>query len=191
MTILQFKVRDLGLTHEVLYGGVLGRKAADKLLRLVPPSARNQVVLIDFAGVRAASASFLREALLGVKYPLARRQLVLVVANANETILDDLSEMLQAREETTLVCDLDDNSVTNAKVLGPLDVGQRKTLEAAEGSNEITAQQLNSLFPDEGIGITAWNNRLAALAARGLLLERRKGRQKIYSALSRSISNGA
>ena len=38
-------------------------------------------------------------------------------------------------------------------------------------------------FADQRIGATAWNNRLSALATKGLLVERKQGKSKSFSPL--------
>ncbi|NJO33858.1 MAG: hypothetical protein HC869_12650 [Rhodospirillales bacterium] len=47
----------------------------------------------------------------------------------------------------------------------------------------ITAPELAARFSHQGIGPTAWNNRLSALATKGLLVERKQGKSKSFSPL--------
>ena len=66
---------------------------------------------------------------------------------------------------------------------GDLDPAQRSTFEAALALGAITAPALAARIADQRIGATAWNNRLSALAAKGLLVERRQGKSKSFSPL--------
>jgi hypothetical protein len=62
-----------------------------------------------------------------------------------------------------------------------LDEKQRVTLEAVVDAKEADAGTLQHRFrKSDEIGITGWNNRLAALVAKGLLIETQKGRGKLY-----------
>lgn len=51
------------------------------------------------------------------------------------------------------------------------------------GKPATTATELATLFADQSIGPTAWNNRLSGLAAKGLVVERRSGKTKSFSPL--------
>ncbi len=46
-----------------------------------------------------------------------------------------------------------------------------------------TAPELAARFPNETIGPTAWNNRLSGLAAKGLLVEMRQSKIKVFRPL--------
>jgi hypothetical protein len=71
----------------------------------------------------------------------------------------------------------------SARLIGELDPAQRSTFEAVIELGAITAPELAVRFPSQGIGATASNNRLSALATKGLLVERKKGKSKSFRPL--------
>jgi hypothetical protein len=72
-------------------------------------------------------------------------------------------------------------------LIGPLDPAQRKTLEAVLRSKQITGAELERKFPEEGVGATAWNNRLKDLYTKRLLTRFKRGREQVYSPLMDEI----
>ena len=53
--------------------------------------------------------------------------------------------------------------------------------------HRISAPELAKLRPDEGIGTTAWNNRLATLTAKGILMEFKSGKTKMFAPVMEAI----
>ena len=76
-----------------------------------------------------------------------------------------------------------EDGVVRAWLIGELDSAQRSTFEAALELGAITAPELAVRFAQQRIGSTAWNNRLSALATKGLLVERKQGKTKSFSSL--------
>src|SRR5207248_1402595 len=68
-----------------------------------------------------------------------------------------------------------------AVLIGPLDPGQRATLDALLELHEATGAALERLRPDANIKATAWNNRLKDLHDKRLLRRERRGREQVYS----------
>ena len=80
-----------------------------------------------------------------------------------------------------LACTIDaDGNPQNVEPIGRLEKVQKRTFELVVEKGEIGAVEAQSLFPEETATITAWNNRLAALAERGLVVELSRGRLKFY-----------
>jgi hypothetical protein len=61
------------------------------------------------------------------------------------------------------------------------------TIQIIGRHHPISAPELAKLRPDDNIGTTAWNNRLATLAAKGMLKEVRNGRAKLFSPVMETI----
>jgi len=69
-------------------------------------------------------------------------------------------------------------------LLGELEPKQRKTFDLLRSAGEADAASLQGLDGDgETIGHTAWNNRLAGLASKGIVVEFQHGRAKRYRPL--------
>jgi hypothetical protein len=74
-----------------------------------------------------------------------------------------------------------------AVIIGVLDPGQKKTIEAVLHFKEITGAELDRKYPEEGVGATAWNNRLKDLHTRRLLTRAKRGREQVYSPITEEI----
>jgi hypothetical protein len=189
---MRFVIRDLA-DEGVLAGSSAG---AQLLQTLVAKSAGTQarVVLLDFAGVQVATGSYLREAVLGFRDHCRRSVsgLVPVVANASAVVREELNDLLVRTRDALVICDLDSSGqVTRAQVLGALEEKQSLALRLVIDRGETDAPNLASSVSDDRIGSTGWNNRLAALAARGILTETRRGRLKRYRPVVENLQHGS
>lgn len=170
----------------VLAGALSGRTALNRLLEeTAGEPARPEPVFLDFSGIDVATASFLRESVLAFRDIVRGRRSAFypVVANANEVVRDELMELLRPRGDVLMTCTLtDDGTVLDAAPLGDLDPKQGLTFDLVRQHGETDAGALMRDYGEsEGLKhTTAWNNRLAALAARGLIIEQSYGRAKRY-----------
>ena len=99
-------------------------------------------------------------------------------------VAEELDFFVRSRGDVVWSCELDfQGTVIAARLIGQLDPAQRVTFNAVLESGAISAPELATRFADAGIGTTAWNNRLSALANKGLLVERRQGKSKLFSPL--------
>ena len=174
--------------HDVLAGALAGRKTLGVLLELFDGEPElPEVVYLDFTGVLVATASFLRESVLEFRDTVRRRWsgYYPVVANANDTIAEELLVLLRPRREVLMLCTLNDHGIPSApRLLGQLEPKQRKTFDFVKDMGETDATRLmRAATHDEKVGKTAWNNRLASLSRLGLLIELRDGRAKRYRLL--------
>lgn len=173
----------------VLAGALSGRAALNQLLEAtVAEPASPEHVFLDFANTDVATASFLRESVLAFRDIIRARHAAFypVVANANEIVRDELMEILRSRGDVLMSCSLaEDGTVRDATLLGELDPKQYRTFDLVCQNGETDASELMRRYgKDEGLKhATAWNNRLAALAARGLVIEQSQGRAKRYRPL--------
>jgi hypothetical protein len=170
----------------VLSGAIAGRRLLSALIVATPSIKVPTRAFLDFSGVQVATASFLRESVVGFR-DYARQSLpniYPVVANLPAAVAEELDFFVRARGDVLLNCDLDSNGdVTSARLIGDLDPAQRATFDAVREVGAISAPELAARFADQHIGPTAWNNRLSALASKGLLIERRQGKSKSFSPL--------
>lgn len=173
-----------GLT--VLSGANPGRKLLTDLIAATPSPDAPTPAFLDFDGIEVATASFLREAVIGFRdyARLSLQNVYPVAANLSCAVREELEFFVRARGDAIWSCDLDVNgTVTAAGVIGDLDPAQRAAFDAAKEFRTVTAPELAARFTEQSIGATAWNNRLSTLAAKGLLVERRQGKSKTFSPL--------
>jgi hypothetical protein len=167
----------------ILSGVHAGRKLFAQLVAHAVPPPQDEVAYLDCAGVKVATSSFLRESVLAFRdYARATLpNLYPVVANPSEAVVEELDFLLKHRKDALWICYLDAAAqVGKATIIGELDVGHRATFEMVAALRRASAPDLASRG-DGAIGPTAWNNRLAYLAARGLLIERRVGKSKTFT----------
>lgn len=172
--------------REVLAGAELGRQVLAKLITVVPASSEPELCFLDFTGAPIATGSFLREGVLGLRGFARGRGLSIypVLANASAETLEEMNHLLGMLSEAFPACRVDDaETISEPRVLGVLDPAQRRTLDAVTDEGTTTATALANRFPDDDVGVTAWNNRLVALVQKGLLIERSTGRAKTYEAV--------
>lgn len=175
---------ELGSRRKVLAGAIPGKSMLAKLITAVEPTNEPKPVLLRFDRVDAATGSFLREAVLGFRDYCTKTQpnLYPVVANANDVIVDELEFLLKLNGDALLVCNLDRHGeVSSSRIIGHLNEKQQLTFNAVMAAREADAATLESKYRQtEQIQITGWNNRLSSLVAKGVLMEIKKGRSKVY-----------
>lgn len=179
--------------NTILAGALNGKTTFSRLVDRTacePPAPAP--VFLDFSGVEVATASFLRESILAFRDLVRGRRSTFypVITNANDAVRDELIELMRTRGDVLMACALDTRGkVTATGLIGDLDPKQRITFDLVRERGETDAGELMRAYGEsEGLKhATAWNNRLAALAARGLLMEVSQGRAKRY----RHIFEGA
>ena len=183
---MRHRLIDLTGGQTVLSRAISGRTLLSALIAATPSSAGPMPAFLDFTAIEIATASFLRESVIGFR-DYARRSLENVypaVANLAPTVAEELEFFVRTRGDVLWSCELgSDDNVVSARLIGELDPAQRSTFDAALELGAITAPELAARFGDQQIGPTAWNNRLSALATKGLLVERKQGKTKSFSPL--------
>jgi len=183
---LRHKLIQLTGGQTVLSGAIPGRTLLSALIAATPSVTVPTPAFLDFTGIEVATASFLREAVIGFR-DFARQShgnIYPVVANLADSIAEELDFFVRSRGDVLWSCEIGTGeNVTSARLIGELDPAQRSTFEAAIELGAITAPELAARFEDQQIGPTAWNNRLSALTSKGLLVERKQGKTKSFSPL--------
>ena len=187
MSTVEISMFEISGGLEVLSGQPRGQMLLGKLIAAVAPQESFTPVFLNFKGVNVATGSFLRSAILAFRDHCVRAKLNLypVLANISDDIVGDLKLMLEPRGDAFMVCELDgESTVSSVRLVGSLDDTQRQTLEAVLRKGEADASTLKDVHDKEkgteGIGVTGWNNRLASLAEKGLVVEIKRGRTKLY-----------
>lgn len=181
--MIRFSILRIAASRATLAGTAMGRQMLAQLIAETKPVAAPAVAYLDFAGVDIATGSFLREAVLGFRdfSRTAIGTLYPVLANANATIEEELAVYLRNRNDAIWACALGDAGPRDPHVLGELDAAQMQTLQLIIEHGPISAPELAKLRPDDKVGTTAWNNRLATLAAKGVLMELKTGKTKMFA----------
>ena len=170
----------------VLSGAVNGKSAFARLVSIAMPDPEDpEPLFIDFSNVEVATASFLRESVLALKSYMrtSKSNLYPVAANINQVIKDELLVVVDAKNDTILICRHDDaGHSSDAELVGELDPKQQMTYSLVLNLNGADATSLMQKFGAEEKmkSATAWNNRLAGLVARGVVREFSRGRTKFY-----------
>lgn len=162
-------------------------QAARPRVDAAPPG----LLAIDFAGVRIATVSWLREGVLALcRYAATMRpDLRLVATGLTPLVREELEVALDATGAVLIVAGFEPNSPpTQPVVLGRLDTALRDTLRATEGKPEFDATFVSRAIP--GVGVSAANNRLAALETKGILISERRGRSRVYRPLLENLRYG-
>lgn len=168
----------------VLAGRLTGQRAFVSALEQFPELAEPSLVLLDFTGVDLATSSYLSEVLVPLREHLRHRRQpgYTVAANMNEKVSEEVEELLRRSGDAFLACATDASGhITDVQLCGKLDEKLQETLKLVSRKRETTAAQLHEESRAvDTIGATAWNNRLASLAAKSLVVEILQGRTKKY-----------
>ena len=173
------------LGTSVLAGSPQGRDAMLRLKVLVErPQARPTAWLWDCQGVDACSHSFGRECFVTLQAFLRAQRSTLwpVIANASVDLSDDFRVIWKEAGTGIVTCRCDAAGRTSdVGLLGAVEPHLEATFGLVLARGATDARELKEAHEaDMGIGQTAWNNRLAALAAMGALVEEPAGRVKRY-----------
>jgi hypothetical protein len=167
----------------VLAGKLNGKRAFARFVHMLAEFTAPPVVVLDFAGVDLATSSFLNEAVLRFRdhLHLSAPAGYLAVANLSEKVAEELDDLLQRAGDALLAARVSDgDSISETRLLGKLEPKLQETFDLVVRKGETTAVELHNGGEADGIGPTAWNNRLNALAAKSLLIEIPAGRAKRY-----------
>ncbi len=189
MSEMRIAVAEFAGGTGVLGGATAGRRHLECFLgRLAIEPAVPTIAFLDFSGVEVVTASWVREAILGARDRLRGRhsKWYPVVCDLAEDVEEEFLIVLKQRADVVLACRVEsEGEIRDAAPLGVLDEKQRMTFELVNERIETDAGELMRAYGEsEGTRHqTAWNNRLAGLAAYGLVAELSRGRSKRYRTL--------
>jgi hypothetical protein len=168
----------------VLAGRLSGKRAFLAALEQLPDMAEPTLVLLDFAGVDLATSSFLSEAVLPLRDHLRLRGQpgYVVAANLKDDVREEIEEMLRRSGDALLACTTTaGDQIGDVQLCGKLEDKLHETLSLVSRKGETTAARLHEeSHAADPVGATAWNNRLASLATKRLVVEILQGRTKKY-----------
>jgi DNA-binding transcriptional ArsR family regulator len=192
MNHLRLSVSELA-KDEALGGAENGAHLFANAIPLLAASRHAGPVFLDFDGIALATASYLRESVLALRDYCRRNrpEVQVVVANACPVVLEELEFLLTRLRDAMTVCRLDQRGrASEPKVIGVLDEKQAVTLHAVLELGGADASTLTRKFKSEKITSTGWNNRLAGLADKGILIESRQGKSKLYRPIVEGLVYG-
>jgi hypothetical protein len=171
----------------VFAGRLDGKRTFMRVLEELPFGTEQMLVVLDFSGAEIATSSFLAELLIPLREHLRLRRppAYLVAANTNEKVTEEIDELLARVGDAFLIgAATADGRVSDLQLAGRLDAKLMDTFDLVQRKGVTSAVELHGDSGDsDGIGPTAWNNRLAALAAKSLIVEVPQGRSKKYRSL--------
>lgn len=174
---------------KVLAGALSGREALSKMLgRTVKEPEEPEHVFLDFGDIEVATASYLRESILAFRDSVRHRHSnwYPVITSCNNLVEEELKVLVASKGNAMMLCSLDAlGKPMEPRLVGELEPKQRVTFDLVRQRGVTDAAELMREHGEsEKITVqTAWNNRLAALANLGLVVEMSQGRSKSYRPL--------
>ncbi|WP_165190889.1 hypothetical protein [Caulobacter soli] len=180
------------LAGEICAGANNGRVLLRTMIDAVGSSPQEPtIIFLDFAGVEAATASFLREGVVAFRTSLRSSfpNYYPVLANGQNLVVEELLTLLDFMGEVFISCQFAaDGAVSDVRLLGTLDPKQKFAFDLVMSKGETDAGELFREFGEsEGVKQTAWNNRLSALSSAGVVFEISSGRGKRYRTLFKGV----
>jgi hypothetical protein len=187
---MQARLLDISNGDPVLAGSNTGRRMFNSLWELAI-SSNDHLFILDFSGIRVATSSFVREAVI-VFRKRAREELphlYPVLTNLSAEVEEELLIVLNQMGEAFWCFTVDKKGdIRKRRLLGRLDPKLQETLDLIDGGRGFDAATLwKSTNSTESVGVTAWNNRLANLSKQGLVFESRVGKQKYFRPLHEGV----
>jgi len=168
-------------------GGAAWFKSNRDLLGLAPAG----LLALDFGGVRIATVSWLREAVLALlRYAAAlRADITIVIANMTPVVKEELSIALESDGWAIVGANMSPSlELSEPVLLGRLDAALDEALRAVCKTRVSDAPALSRALPP--LKLSAANNRLAALESKGLLRSERRGRVRLYRPVVEGLNHG-
>ena len=177
----------------VLAGSIAGKRAFSDLVSRTTVPGKPEICFLDFANVAVLTSSFLRDSIIAYRNHArsAWPHLYPVAANLEPAVREELETWLMETDDIYVVCDVDKDGVSkNVAMLGVIDGKQLVALRGVIDLRETDVATLAS-HVGENVAPTAWNNRLGALVAKGLIVEvTTSGRNKRYRPILEGLKYG-
>jgi len=176
-----------------IIGASAGKRAALRLIDAVGAAPGSAWLALDFNDIDMVSASAAREAFLtDFTKHLHSHATLPVYLNLNSEALDEIVFAATALGiPLVTAARMEVGEPAGLTIRGAIDAKQLHTLRVVAELGEADASAAHNLTQaDSGLGITAWNNRLANLASVRLLRERKSGKTKYYSLPLKGLVDG-
>lgn len=171
--------------RRVLAGRTNGEIDRLRLDELVRRTRSGDVVVLDVGDVESMSSSYFSAAL----WPIWHREpeVFPILANISQDWAEDVQLVLRDRDFAAWHARWD-SGLHAPTIIGELDSSLHATINHLIQKGEATAGDLLGL--ENGIGVTAWSNRLATLYQQRLVRRRKDGRRLIYAASWQTAHGG-
>jgi len=172
-----------------LQGKLPGKKHFAKLCEVLSNVPPNSIVFLDFKDVEIVTGSWVNAVFAPFFHWAGDDQIDLfpVICNlADKHWVDEFALVADWTHKCFLVAD-GPIPAKRAKAIGPLDPGQKITLDAVIEFGAVTGAELERQWKPEAIRATAWNNRLRDLYDKRLIRRERRGREQVYSPVLKEI----
>jgi hypothetical protein len=177
----------------ILAGSLPGKRAFADLVGRTEVPNKPEVCFLDFGGVAVVTTSFLRDSVVAYRNHArsAWPYLYPVAANLGPAVREEFEIWLAETSDIFVICDLDEEEVPrNVAMLGQIDGKQLVALRGVIALGETDVSSL-ATHVGEQVAPTAWNNRIGALLAKGLIVEVTSGgRNKRYRPILKGLSDG-
>lgn len=174
-----------------IIGVAAGRTAYPLLRKAADVLPRASWVVVDFSGVDMVSASAARESVLRLCTDLVAAAALPVLVNLNQETQDEVAFAAQACKQPVVVAKtVKAGEPTGLHIYGEMDPKLYETLRFIGRLQEADAKTVRETSGDTSTGVTAWNNRLSALAGLRFLRERKSGKTKYYSLTLKGLVHG-
>lgn len=147
--------------------------------------------VLDFTGIRIATVSWLREAVIALlRYAATMKpDLVVVASNLSDLVREELQVALDATGTVMIeAATSSTEELVNPTLLGHLDQALSETLTVVAGEQSFDAPFVCKALPH--VGASAANNRLASLEAKNILRSHRTGRSRVYRPVLEGLRYG-
>jgi hypothetical protein len=152
-----------------------------KLISRTATESPKGTLILDFAGVGDASASFLRESILAFRdyARVYQPELFPVLANITDAVREELDTLLKDRGQAMPGCRLDTSGIpVEAEILGELEPGLNQTLETIRQRGQVTLMDLRETSAETKA--TTWSNRIASLIRQGFIVPSPEPNKRVY-----------
>jgi hypothetical protein len=176
-------------TASFLSGKEPGKDLLPKLMAAVPPEPE-QIIAVNLDSIDVVTASFFREAFRAFRdYARNSLQCAVVFVNATDATIEEAKILALQMGDVFVFSNSSNGHLSNGKVVGHLEDKQALALKLVTTLGEADARKVRE-ESGHSTGQSVWSNRLSALLAKGILVERIDGRTKIFRPLIKEMAFG-
>lgn len=187
MAVLTIRIAKLKPFSPRLHGAAIGEGHAQQVREAIANhTANDDLIILDFAGVEGASASYLKRlihpffALEGDPEALPREIAPVLINVESPDLKEEIADYLAGKGRVLVLADRDPRPPKFCQLLGSLDGAAAETFRELQKMKKSTAAELYERHREETTNQTAWNNRLAQLVEMRIARRNRVGRFWVY-----------
>jgi hypothetical protein len=185
--VLTIRIAKLKPFNPRLHGATIGDEHARQIREQIADRPEtDDFVVMDFAGVEGASASYLKRLIHpffanpGDSESLPNQVAPILTNVESSDLLEELNDYLAGKGRAMIVARLSATPPKFDQLLGRLDGAAAETFNELQKMKRSTAAELYERHREETTNQTAWNNRLAQLVEMRIARRSRMGRFWVY-----------